>query len=67
MQLKISLTMLALFVSSCGFAVNQAAICDGSARLRTDHAAALVQDGGDRSVLTGAALIRAIDAGCAAS
>ena len=59
--------MLALFVSSCGFVVNERAICDGSSRLRTDHAAALAQDGGDRSVLTGAALIRAIDAGCAAS
>ena len=59
--------MLALSVSSCGFAVNQAAICDGSARLRTDHAAALAQDGGNRSVVTGAALIRALDAGCGVS
>ena len=40
------------------------AICDGSLDLRTDHAAALSQDGGPLSQRTGAALISALDAGC---
>ena len=39
------------------------ALCEGTARLRTDHAAALV-DAPDRAVVTGARLIAAIDAGC---
>lgn len=42
------------------------ALCDGSRALRTNHAAALAADGGPQSVVTGAALIRALDAGCAA-
>lgn len=42
-----------------------AAICDASRAARRDHAAALAADGGARSVLTGARLIRLIDAGCA--
>jgi|GEM_PF-3547007 len=29
-----------------------------------DHAAALIADGGDRSVITGDYLMRVIDAGC---
>lgn len=40
------------------------AICDGSHGLRTDHAAALAQDGGPLSMQTGAALIGTLDAGC---
>ena len=40
------------------------AICDGSFDLRTDHAAALSQDGGPLSQRTGAALISTLDAGC---
>jgi hypothetical protein len=40
------------------------AICDGTAAARSEHAAALVEDGGDKSVVTGARLIGLIDAGC---
>ena len=40
------------------------AICDGTAKARTEHAAALVADGGDTSVTTGARLILLLDAGC---
>ena len=40
-------------------------ICDGTRNLRPDHAAALVRDGGPVSQRTGAALIAAVDAGCA--
>jgi hypothetical protein len=32
--------------------------------LRNQHANALLQDGGDQSLQTGAALIGALDAGC---
>lgn len=41
------------------------AICDGTVSLRDTHAEALIKDGGDQSVQTGAALIGALDAGCA--
>jgi hypothetical protein len=43
---------------------SEAAICDGTAAARTAHAAALAQGGDDASVVTGAALIRLMDAGC---
>ena len=54
---------LTLAVSSCAIG-NQAAICDGTLRFRDAHTEALLIDGGDRSVTTGAALISALDAGC---
>lgn len=41
------------------------AICDGTRAARKAHAAALVEDGGDASVVTGARLISQIDAACA--
>lgn len=40
------------------------AICDGTVQLRSQHIDALLEDGGDQSVQTGAALIAALDAGC---
>ena len=40
------------------------AICDGTVGLRDTHTEALLRDGGDVSVQTGAALIAALDAGC---
>lgn len=51
-------------LSSCGNAPSNAAICDGTAQSRTAHAAALVEDGGPQSLVTGALLIQQIDAGC---
>lgn len=39
-------------------------LCDGTADLRTDHAAALAVDGGPLSRATGRDLIATIDAGC---
>lgn len=45
-------------------AVSERAICDGTDAARTQHAAALAADGGNRSVVTGAQLIRQIDAAC---
>lgn len=57
--------MLAFCVSGCASVeVSQTAICDGTAKARTDHAAALAEDGGDKSVKTGAHLIMLIDSGC---
>lgn len=56
--------ILMLLLNGCGNAPNQSAICDGTAQSRTAHAAALVADGGPQSMVTGALLIRQIDAGC---
>ena len=56
--------MLLMLVSGC-LSVNGAAICDGTKRLRDAHSEALLADAGDQSVITGAALIGALDAGCA--
>ena len=52
------------FVTGCAIAVSEPAICDGTALVRTEHAAALAKDGGDASVVTGAKLIRMLDAAC---
>lgn len=40
-------------------------LCDGTRAARADHAAALADSPDDRAVITGARLIRLIDAGCA--
>lgn len=56
-----------LIVSGCfgaGLPMSSAPICEGTADLRTEHAAALAADGGERSVVTGRRLIQTIDAGC---
>jgi len=56
---------LTLPASGCGIAVSADAICAGTETARTEHAAALADDGGPLSLVTGARLIRLIDAGCA--
>ncbi|MFV0385607.1 hypothetical protein [Paracoccus sp. (in: a-proteobacteria)] len=45
--------------------VSETAICTATHDARQTHAAALVADGGPQSRRTGAALISALDAGCA--
>jgi len=55
---------LTLPVAGCMNVASAPAICDGTAAARTAHAAALAQDGGDASVVTGARLIGLLDAGC---
>ena len=60
----LSVMTLLCFVSGCASAVNNSAICDGTAAARTKHAAALAEDGGDASVVTGATLVMMIDAAC---
>lgn len=55
---------LMLLVTGCMNVANDKAICDGTKIARTDHAAALAQDGGNTSVVTGAYLIQLLDKGC---
>lgn len=50
--------------SGCASAGSQSAICDGTRLDRTKHAAALAEDGGDMSVVSGARLIAKLDAAC---
>ena len=63
MRTKLLAAILPFFVTGCVSAASAPAICDATATARVDHAAALAYDGGDRSVVTGARLIRMIDAG----
>ena len=53
-----------LLVSGCVSVGSGKAICDATAALRTLHAEALAEDGGDRSVVTGQTLISVLDYGC---
>jgi len=53
-----------MLVNGCAIGVNNSAICDGTAVLRDIHAEALLADGGDKSVMTGQALIATLDRGC---
>lgn len=57
--------MLTLPVTGCVSAVSGNAICAGTEQARTEHAAALADDGGPLSLVTGARLIQILDAGCA--
>ena len=58
------LMMLPLLVTACAPVPSGDAVCTGTLRARAEHAAALVADGGDMSVVTGDRLIRMIEAGC---
>ena len=52
------------FATGCVSAASNSAVCDGSRAARSAHAAALADDGGPQSVVTGARLIKLLDAGC---
>jgi hypothetical protein len=56
--------MLTLPVTGCVSAASGNAVCAGTETARTEHAAALADDGGPLSVVSGAHLIRLLDAGC---
>jgi hypothetical protein len=58
------LVLAMTLASGCAPVSSPNAICDGTVSLRDTHAEALLADGGDVSVQTGAALIAALDAGC---
>ena len=60
-------TILTMPMLGCTSVSSPNAICDGTVTLRNQHADALLEDGGDQSLQTGAALIGAIDAGCLVS
>ena len=62
---NILVMILPLLAAGCVSGVSGEAICDGTKISRSDHAAALAEDGGDASVVTGALLISQIDAACA--
>lgn len=51
--------------AGCTTAPSSNAICDATKDSRTAHAGALYEDGGPKSVMTGAYLIAQIDVGCA--
>ena len=57
--------MLTMIVSSCASVPSgEGALCARSEGPIQKHAAALVEDGGPKSVSTGRTLIAVIDAGC---
>ena len=56
--------MLTLPASGCVSAASTNAVCAGTETARTEHAAALADDGGPLSVVSGARLIQLLDAGC---
>ena len=53
-----------LLATGCTSVASSNGICDGTSAIRTEHAAALAADGGDKSVVTGARLIAMIDGAC---
>ena len=64
MRLKLKMMTLLCFVSGCVNGASHEAICDGTKASRREHAAAMAVDGGPRSLVTGALLIKQIDAAC---
>lgn len=56
--------ILTLTVTGCATAPVDSVICDRTAKPVADHAAALAEDGGAKSVSTGRVLIATLDAGC---
>lgn len=63
---RLTLVMIPmLFATGCtSVGVSDSALCAGLSAPATEHAAALAEDAGPHSVVTGARLIRLIDAGC---
>lgn len=64
LMLPLLLMIQMSLVSACVNSVSEPAICSATVALRKAHAAALVADGGDKSVVTGANLLEALKAGC---
>jgi hypothetical protein len=61
----LGVVMLTLIVTGCGTGVSDRAVCSVTARPSTEHARALAEDGGPKSVTTGRRLIAGLDAACA--
>jgi len=58
------LLLVTLSLAGCLASAEPSGICAGLEPLERDHAAALITDGGDQSVVTGNRLISGIDAAC---
>jgi hypothetical protein len=58
------MVMLLTTLSGCASVAVDSAICGGTIKTRSNHAAALATDGGPLSVVTGRVLIAQVDAGC---
>ena len=52
------LMLVSFFVTACSPIMNDSATCDGLSRFIDAHNAALLEDGGNGSVVTGAAIYR---------
>lgn len=63
-HLLMPLMLVSFFVTACSPVMNDSATCDGLSRFIDAHNEALFEDGGDGSVITGAALISAYDQAC---
>lgn len=59
------LTLVLFLGAACSPRINDSAVCAGIARFVDAHNEALLEDGGDKAVISGASLIAAIDASCA--
>ena len=62
--MKWFLLLMPIWLAQACAPVSLPALCTASVLPMNDHAAALIEDGGDRSVVTGDYLMRVIDAGC---
>lgn len=58
------LLLVTLSLAACLASPEPSGVCAGLEPLERDHAAALLADGGDQSVVTGNRLIASIDAAC---
>lgn len=56
---------LILSLTACTSLVGSgAAICDGTQKARAEHARALLEDGGERSLMSGQVLLSQMDSAC---
>lgn len=63
-MMRLFLLIPTLLVAGCVSGPSGEAICDGTKAASSTHAAALDYDGGDRSSVTGQALIVILDDAC---
>lgn len=56
----LTLTLL----TGCVTGTSSEALCDGLSPLADSHVEALLEDGGEKSTVAGANLVKALDAGC---
>lgn len=62
--MKVCVVLIAGLISGCSSAISDAALCQGLKGATDEHAAALLADGGDKSLVTGQNLIAKLGAGC---